>query len=75
MEENKTPEELQDTALDQVSGGVGTVIDDDSENEPLSLGNGSIPIPVLGEPRKREHYDRPNVKRKKKPESARKRRY
>ena len=73
MEKNKTPEELQDTALDQVSGGVGTVIDDDSENEPLSLGNGSIP--VLGEPRKREHYDRPNVKRKKKAEAARKRRY
>ena len=73
MEENKTPEELQDKALDQVAGGVGTASADSSEDEPLSLGNGSIPI--LGEPRKREHYDRPNVKRKKKAEAARKRRF
>ena len=75
MEENKTPEELQDKTLDQVAGGVGTASDDASEGEPLSLGNGSIPVPVLVEPRKREHYDRPNVKRKKKAEAARKRRF
>jgi small subunit ribosomal protein S21 len=30
---------------------------------------------ILGEVRKREHYDKPSVRRKKKSEAARKRRY
>jgi len=30
---------------------------------------------IMGEIRKREHYDKPSVKRKKKSEAARKRRY
>jgi small subunit ribosomal protein S21 len=30
---------------------------------------------ILGEVRKREHYDKPSVKRKKKSEAARKRKY
>jgi len=30
---------------------------------------------ILGEIRKREHYDKPSVKRKKKSEAARKRKY
>lgn len=30
---------------------------------------------IMGEVRKREHYDKPSVKRKKKSEAARKRRY
>jgi small subunit ribosomal protein S21 len=30
---------------------------------------------IIGEIRKREHYDKPSVKRKKKSEAARKRRY
>ena len=70
MEENKTPEELQDKALDQVAGGIGTASADSSEDEPLSLGNGSIPI--LGEPRKREHRENPSTERRKKSEAARK---
>ena len=71
MEENKTPEELQDTALDQVAGGVGAVMDD-SGDEPVSLGRSGS---GTGRQHQREHYDVPGKKPKDKKVPDRRRKH
>lgn len=82
----KTQEELKDEELMEVAGGVGLLDenDDDSslgldEDETLEgnfLGARRSPAKdwVTSEQKKREHYEKPSTKRKKKPEAARKRR-
>lgn len=79
----KTQKELKDEELMEVAGGVGLLDenDDDSslelnEDETLEgnfLGARRPKDGIIPEERKREHYEKPSTKRKKKGEAARKR--
>ncbi len=74
---NEKMEELNNEAIEQVSGGIETV-DEDNESPEPALGEFNGPCPrggVVSDVRKREHYEKPSVKRKKRAEAARKRKF
>ena len=66
----KNKEYIDDEKLDTVVGGISNETTDGSDEE-----NEKNLVNAVSEVRRREHYDKPVVKRKKKAEIARKRKY
>lgn len=70
------------SAFDMVTGGEGNLVSEVrvKENESLDSAlrrfkRNCAKAGIMGEVRKREHYDKPSVRRKKKSEAARKRKF
>ena len=75
MEDNKR---IDDESMQEVTGGAGEIPVRENESLESALRRFKRKTAhdgVLAESRKREHYEKPSVKRKKKAEAARKRKY
>lgn len=73
--DNKEIKELNEEELKTVAGGFDSGDDETLESALRRFKRSAARDGILPEERKREHHEKPSVKRKKKSEAARKRKY